>query len=241
MNRAVFFAALRRRNSGVFGTSLSQAQVNGVEALLDACAANKVTDPHHVANILAQCYHETGTMMQPIKETVMARHKDRSPSDAEVIRRLDRAFAAGQLPWVKAPYWRDGWFGRGFIQITHRQNYAAFGISNNDDALKPAIAAHVAVIGMRDGKFTGKKLADYNFPAAITAPWQHNPRRIVNGKDGTDARVATYHQAFHGAIVEAGGVTSPPVTRPAPHVTETPKIELGWLARLFKAIFGGGK
>jgi putative chitinase len=35
MNRAAFYAALHQRTSGVFGTSLSTKQVEGVEAILD--------------------------------------------------------------------------------------------------------------------------------------------------------------------------------------------------------------
>ena len=35
MNRSAFYAALRRRSSGVFGTSLSQKQVDGLNAILD--------------------------------------------------------------------------------------------------------------------------------------------------------------------------------------------------------------
>ena len=36
MNKQAFFAALRSRTSGIFGTSLSQGQVDGIEAILDA-------------------------------------------------------------------------------------------------------------------------------------------------------------------------------------------------------------
>ena len=39
MDRSIFFAALRERKSGVFGTSLSQKQVDGLDALLDAIDA----------------------------------------------------------------------------------------------------------------------------------------------------------------------------------------------------------
>lgn len=42
MNRAKFFGAAR---SSVFGGSLSQQQVEGMEALLDACASFGVNDP----------------------------------------------------------------------------------------------------------------------------------------------------------------------------------------------------
>lgn len=36
MNYTAFFASLRLRESGAFGTSLSQGQVDGVEAILTA-------------------------------------------------------------------------------------------------------------------------------------------------------------------------------------------------------------
>lgn len=227
MDRAKFFASLRARASGVFGTSLSQAQVDGTEAILDSCRRNRIANIHHVANVLAQVAHETGGYMLPIKETVYASHKNKNPSDATVIARLDRAYAKGQLPWVKTPYWRDGFFGRGPIMITHRDNYAKLGrrlnvglAGNPDLALDPRIGADIAVIGMSEGLFTGKKLSDYDFPKALRASWQHNPRRIVNGKDGTDTKVAGYHRAFFDAL-EAGGWQPDPAPIPTPK-PETP-------------------
>ena len=196
MSRQAFFDAIRP----TFGT-LAAAQVDGMNALLDAGAALPL---HHMANVMAQVRRETGGHMAPIKETVMPHHKDKNPSDAEVIRRLDRAFAAGKLKWVKTVYWRDGWFGRGQIQLTHRANYAKFGINEPNDATRPHISAHIAVVGMRDGMFTGKKLADYDFPADLYAPPKSNPRRIVNGPDGSDAEVAKFHLQFAKALEAAG-------------------------------------
>ena len=252
MNRAKFFGSLRA-STAVFGTSLSQAQVKGTEALLDACARAGVTDGHHVANVLAQCYHETAGAMQPIKETVMRHHKDRNPSDATVIERLDRAFAAGQLPWVKTPYWRDGWFGRGFIQLTHRANYERMGrtlgvdlVGDPNRAMDLETSADIAVVGMRDGLFTGRKLADYRFPQALSSPSQQNPRRIVNGADGTDALVARHHRAFFDALEAGGGWSLPetvilgklpdlPYNAPSPDAPVSGP--LAWLLRLL----GGGR
>lgn len=200
MNREAFFAAIRP----AFGNRLSQPQVAGMEAILDACIDAKVTDVHHVANILGQTRRETGGYMSPIKETVMPWHKDKNPSDATVMQRLDRAWAAGKLGKVKKPYWRTGEFGRGQIQLTHAENRAKFGIRNRDDLLKLDVSAKVAVVGMRDGLFRGHKLADYDFPAALDAPQRNNPRRIVNGNDGSDAEVAKFHRQFHAALVKAG-------------------------------------
>ena len=215
MNRKAFFDAIRP----AFG-QLSQPQIDGMEALLDA---GKRLPLHHMANVLAQVRRETGGYMSPIKETVMPSHKDKNPSDAEVIRRLDRAFAAGKLPWVTKPYWRDGFFGRGPLQITHQKNYAKFGITDPNDALKLDVGARIAVKGMSEGMFTGKKLADYDFPAALDAPPDSNPRRIVNGKDGSDREVAKFHRQFAAALEAAGWGNSPhselrnnPVITPKP-------------------------
>lgn len=214
-----FFAAVR---ASVFGGKLTPGQVQGCEAILAACDRHGVTDPRHIANILAQAHHETGGQMEPVKETVMPYHKDRNPSDAEVIRRLEAAWSKGQLTWVKKPYWREGWFGRGLPQLTHRDGYAKWGdilgiplVVNPDLALDLNVSADILVLGMRDGIFTGKKLADYlnatrDDPAAA--------RAIVNGdvpKIGPE--IAAKHKAFLAALVAAGAASPKPV--PAPVLT----------------------
>lgn len=255
MDRKRFFDALKKRGSGIFGTSLSQAQVDGINAILAACDRNGVWPLQHRANILAQVYRETGGHMLGIKETVYASHKDKNPSDAAVIKRLDAAWKKGQLGKVRTPYWRDGWFGRGPIQITHRDNYAKFeaiiGVpltKKPELALDPIIGADIAVIGMSRGLFTGKKLADYPFPDAIDYPVKENPRRIVNGPDGSDKEVAKFHRAFADALRAAGYVGQAPkpspVPRPAPPVDDpvvtvppAPKAEKrGFWAVLFSLL-----
>lgn len=211
MSREAFFAHLRRRDSGLFGTKLTEAQVQGTEALLDSLQRNVVSDPRHCANVLAQVYHETGRHMLGIKETVYPSHKNKNPSDATVIKRLDRAWEKGQLGNVKKPYWRDGWFGRGPIQITHEANYRKIGgaigvdlVSCPGEALDPVVGADIAVVGMRDGLFRGRKLADY-FNDRKNDP--SGARNIVNGdvrKNGP--RIRDYHDAFLVAIEAAGGI-----------------------------------
>ncbi|SDH08663.1 glycoside hydrolase family 19 protein [Pelagibacterium luteolum] len=247
MNSA-FFDAVR---ASVFGGRMTQAQVDGTIALLEAGKRYGVTDRHHMANVLAQVFHETGQNMLGIKETVMPSHKDKNPSDAEVIRRLDRAFAAGQLPWVKTPYWRQGWFGRGPIMLTHENNYRKMGkaigvdlVANPNLAMDRNIGASIAVVGMRDGMFTGRKLSDYAFPGALDAAVASNPRRIVNGQDGTDKLVADYHRKFHAALTHAGwSVASPaqpskpkPAPAPSPITPEQPNGSAGAALAIIAAI-----
>jgi hypothetical protein len=201
MDRAKFFNSLR--SSTIFKGRLSQPNVSGTEAILDA---GRHLSAHHLANVMANVARETGRYMFPIKETVMPWHQDKNPSDAEVIRRLERAWANGvlQRAGVRTPYWREGWFGRGQIQITHKPNYDKFNVVNPSDALLLPVSARIAVEGMEKGMFTGRKLSDYNFPQDLTRPSNRNPRRIVNGPDGSDDEVASFHRVFHTALVEAG-------------------------------------
>ena len=207
MNKAKFFDGIRPAFRGRF----NQSQVDGMEAILDACEREDVNDLHWGAHILAHVRRETGGIMAPIKETVQARHKNKNPSDAEVIRRLDRAFARGQLTWVSKPYWRKGMFGRDQIQITHEDNYRKMGrvlgvnfVANPDAVMEPENSARIAVIGMSRGMFTGKKLSDYSFPKDLRNPPRSHPRRIVNGQDGSDAQVSRYHRQFYDALIAAG-------------------------------------
>jgi predicted chitinase len=263
MDRGIFFAELRKRGSRVFGASLSQPQVEGVEAILDSCIRHNVTDPHHVAHCLAEVYHETGGYMLGIKETVMPSHKDKRPSDETVKARLEKAWKAGRLPWVKAPYWRDGGFGRGPIQLTTWPNYERMGKQlgvdlrhDPDLALDTKIGADIAVVGMSEGMFAGRKLSNYAFPSALNASPANHPRRIVNGKDGTDAEVAGYHRAIHAALIAAGygkpepaapaepvqrdpapSPQSPPVQTPQSAPGDTPEAKAGFWSALLSLVF----
>jgi len=203
MDRVKFFDDVRS-----WMGPMGQPQVDGIEALLNAGDGMPL---QHMAFVLANVHHETGGYMFPIKETVFAHHKDKNPSDATVRARLDRAWQDGNLPWVKTPYWRDGWFGRGQIQITHMDNYRRVGkaigvdlVTSPARALEPAVSAKVAVMGMALGLFTGKKLSDYNFPHDLQNPPATHPRRIVNGQDGSDDKVSRVHGEFVGAL-DAGG------------------------------------
>lgn len=204
VNRTTFFAYAR---NAPFGGRLTTTQVQGVEALLGACALYGVIDLRWIAYILATAFHETGGTMQPVREAF-------GKSDADTIARLDKAWAAGKLKQVSKPYWRDGWFGRGFVQITFLANYAKMGARLGLDLVKnPSLmleivpAAKACVVGMLEGVFTGEKLADY-FNASVDNPVE--ARRIVNGKDKAKL-IATHHKAFLDALTAADTATPQPV------------------------------
>lgn len=202
-NPTTFFSYLRR---APFGNRLTQAQVDGINVILDVWNYYHLTDRRWLANILAQIFHETGGRMQPVRET-------NANSDAQAKSRLEAAWKAGKLKSVKTPYWRDGFFGRGFIQITHEDNYDRLSdrldidlLRYPEKALDPLISARIAIVGMAEGLFTNgrHKLSDY-FNAKVDDP--EGSRAIVNGTDKAKL-IAGYHKNFLDAI-DAASVEAP--------------------------------
>ena len=190
MNRAVFFDAIRPMFGG-----LSTDQVRGLEILLAAVDGLPV---RHQAYVLATAYHETAATMQPVRETL-------AKTDAEAARRLERAWKAGKLSWVKTPYWRADngkyWIGRGYVQLTHKVNYERAGkrmgvdlVADPSAAMSPMLAARIIVQGMSEGWFTGVKMSD--------CATYRDMRKVVNGMDRADM-IAGYAAKFETALLEA--------------------------------------
>lgn len=213
MDRTVFFGNVRRT---LFGGRLTSGQVAGMSAILDRAraepgGANNGYEGRWLAYILATAHHETARKMQPVRETMAS-------SDALAITRLDKAFASGQLPTVRTPYWRrdaegKSWLGRGLVQLTHRRNYEVLsGLVGTDLVADPAramdtsTAVEILFIGMETGAFTGVSLADV-FNADRT-DWV-GARRIINGRDRA-VDIAGYARAYHAALSAAG---LPPIRR----------------------------
>jgi len=209
---AIFHARVR---ADLFGGSLSQPQVDGLGRISGLCARAALS-LEQTAYVLATVYHETGQRMQPVRETF-------ADSDEQAVARLEHAWAKGQLTWVKWPYWRPdpqgrSWFGRGDVQITHERNYAAqqdklrhhplrgpsVPYAVHDDpslALDPQTSALIAVLGMRDGDFTGKRLSAYINDHKTD--YLH-ARRVVNSMDRA-VDIAGHAKHFEQALRSAGG------------------------------------
>jgi len=188
-----FFNTIRET---IFGGKLSQWQVDGIHRLLIAWAKYGDGNIQRGAKVFATATWETGRTMQPVKET---QRGSVVPSDTTVQARLDKAWAEGKLPWVKKNYWKDGYFGRGDVQLTHETNYAGparvavlkeFGVdilTHPELALRGDISAFILVRGCLEGWFTGKKLSDYiddlDEPDAQDHEEYMEARRVVNGRD----------------------------------------------------------
>lgn len=181
----------------LFNGRLTQSQVDGLNALMTAINAARVTDPRWVAYMLATAFHETAQTMQPIKE---------AGGQAYFNRRYD---ITGERPSLAKAngniYPGDGakFCGRGYVQLTWRINYERMSkiidtdlVADPDKAMRPDIAADVMIIGMKQGLFTGRRLSDF-FNERLT-DWT-GARRIINGTDRAEL-IAGYAKVFLSAL-----------------------------------------
>ena len=183
----------------------SQTQVDGFNAVLDAAPPDMAAC--HLAYCLATAWHETAFTMKPIEEYGRGRGKAYGPS---------------------------GFWGRGYVQLTWKDNYAKAGNELGVDlvrspalAMRPEIAAKIMFDGMREGWFTGKKLSDY-FSATVDDPV--NARRIINGTDRA-AQVAGYHRVFLSALIAAASIPSSPTALPSARPQASDSVRPGfWTA-----------
>lgn len=169
--RRVFFESIRQS----FG-ALRQAQVDGINFIVDEFYKTKNGDDRHLAYQLATAWHETAATMQPIAE-----------------------YGKGKGRPYGKPNKQTGftYYGRGYVQLTHFENYQKYGIEKDPEkALDPQFAAFIMNDGMERGLFTGKKLSDY-FNDKKADPV--GARRIINGTDKAQL-IATHYRHFIGAL-----------------------------------------
>lgn len=180
INRTFFFDQVRKT---LFDGKLKQSQIDGMNAILNAWEKDYAKkDDRWLAYMLATTHHETDRTMQPIREYGRGKNRKYGAADPET----------GQV-----------YYGRGFVQLTWRDNYAKMSklvkadlVANADLALRPDYASIIMFEGMIRGSFTGKKLETYFSPSA--EDWV-NARRIINGTDKANA-IAAYGKSYYAAI-----------------------------------------
>lgn len=166
---------------------LNKKQRESVAAITAAFQQYGDGDTRKLAYLIATAFHESN--LRPIRE-----------------------FKAqpGTVVWeqYQKNYWDTGYYGRGFVQITWRDNYKRMGdiigvdlVATPDLALQPDIAAQILVRGLMRGVFTGKNLGDYITPARADF---YNARRTVGafmvaGKD-TGAIIQGYAETALKAL-----------------------------------------
>lgn len=195
LDRAKFFAHLRSGKSTMFGSRLSQSQVDGIEGLLDGFDVAGDERMETLAYGLATARREVGSGMVPVREGF-------KKSDASA-----RAYVAKHYPnkSYSKPRPPHGFvfYGRGYVQLTHLENYAKEGIADEPDrALEPKFAARLLFKGLLDGRWNGRgRGVSHYLPTG--GPYDlKNARRTVNITDHWQ-EIAGYFREFMAAIEAA--------------------------------------
>ena len=171
MDRADFFDHIRQ---SVFGSKMTQSQVEGVTKILDYRDSNwpKMSDDE-LSYVLATATHETGHKMQPVRE-------------------------AGGERYLRSKHYYP-WVGEGLVQVTWEVNAKKFGAKKPGDLMTWPLALRALFEGSIKGRFTGRKLADYIGNGRVDYV---GARRIINGTDRAKL-VAHYARGYRAAFQHA--------------------------------------
>ena len=227
-DRKTYFDMVREEP---FGGSMNQGMIDGQEAILAVWEHLPILFPairldlRWLAYMLATTFHETSQEMLPIEEYGKGEGSEYGKKDPET----------GQT-----------YYGRGFVQLTWRDNYARadreLGLKGADsleyhaeNALIPKVAAQVMFIGMYQGWFrthddgSPEDLLRY-FNETYDNPYE--AREIINGdktkvpswSNGVSIGnlIVGYHYSFLEALTEAQ--IEAPVEPPLVFPPEVPEL-----------------
>ena len=201
-DRETYFDSVR---GPLFGDSMTQGQVMGQEALLLVWETRQPSeDLRHLAYSLATTKHETANEMLPI---------------------IEYGKGQGQPYGEPDPQTGQTYYGRGFVQLTWRENYAfatsRLKLGGSDDlewhadrALDPKIAAAVLYAGMLEGWFRSPNALPLYF--SDTADDTYGAREIVNGDKhiipswSNGVSIGKLVAGYHGHFLQALQVSSQP-------------------------------
>jgi len=161
---------------------LDQKEVDAIDSFINFVDANfkRLTIPQW-AYVFATTFHETNATFLPIKEAYW----------------LSEDWRKKNLRYY--PY-----YGRGFVQITWKENYAKFSKQLNEDFVKnpdlvmlPKYAFKILIDGFINGDFTGKKITD--FIDGKVKDYK-GARRCINGTDKAQL-IASYALEFESILI----------------------------------------
>ena len=173
----------------------ARTTTGGLQALLDRLQQDEEWNSvSEIAYVLATIKWETMNTFTPIHEMGSLSYFDKYEPGTTIGQNLGNKEAG------------DGFLyrGRGYVQITGRDNYGHIGsllgvdlLNNPDLALNADTAYTIAARGMREGWFTGRRLAQYM--QAAGSPDYINARRIINGLDHA-ADISAFAQRFASTL-----------------------------------------
>ncbi len=199
MKRKIFYDFVRSSVSGIFGGRLNRRQVDGMEAILNAFVEFGNGNRKALAYALATAYHETGTLMVPVREGFA-----KTDHHARALVSGRKYGAPGSAGHV--------YYGRGHVQLTWERNYRETGnrlgidlVSNPDLMLESDLSARVLIEGLIDGRWNGDGYGIGHYLPESGPDDLEGARRTVNITDKWST-IANHYRVFLSAIEASGGV-----------------------------------
>lgn len=218
IDRKIFFDSVR---PNLFGGSMEQSQVDGMNAILDAAQAAVeedlpwvILDLRHLGYCLATTYYETSQEMQPIEEYGKGKGQPYGVVD------------------LKTGY---AYYGRGYVQLTWADNYKSASLKldltgaddlyqHPDRALDPTIASDIMFQGMEEGWFRsdshGRQTLVRYFNDTVNDAY--GAREIINGdknvvpKWSNGVSIGNLIKGYHGKFLAALQAAYVPLPEPVP-------------------------
>lgn len=184
IDRKYFFDRVRK---SIFGGQLSETQVANMDAILDAIEAVGISNRFWIGAILGTARWEVGAKMAPVREGFATTDRGARNAVAQLYRegKIKKNYAVPDAVTGKSYY------GRGYPQTTHKENYLKSGealglgdlfVKNPDLLLEPSYAALAMVRMMETGGYrAGKSLPSMLGQPVPTFEQMIDSRDIING------------------------------------------------------------
>jgi hypothetical protein len=194
---------------------LTDPRKEGFNAIFDSWEKRGAgLDVGGLAYAFATAWHETGALMQPVREGF-------AKTDAGAVAAVT-AFCAKKGIKNYAARQANGksYYGRGYVQLTFADNYTKMGktlgfgtelFDDPDKVLDPEIGADILVAGMIGGLFRPAKGKLVAFFSPATRNW-FDAREMINGDKNVTVKgntksngqmIADYGKGFFAALVPA--------------------------------------
>ncbi len=180
--------------------SFSQSQMDGINSILEAINnfvptkksrfAKTANKPAFVAYMLATAWHETGLFLTTVRNGRKIKYFENTMQPvSEMGKGAGRPY--GKRIDVNGSVYSSSlpiYYGRGYVQLTWLTNYVLMRmrlgidfVNHPELALVPENAADIMIVGMLEGSFTSRSMADYiNYGLYFEFV---EARRVINGID----------------------------------------------------------
>jgi len=176
-----------------------------IDATIAACRKHGLPLNEQIAYVIATAEHETAATFKPVKEAFC------------------RSDAYRKKHFSYYPY-----YGRGYVQITHKSNYKKYSdllgidfVSDPDKVLVKNISLFILVHGMAVGRFTGKRLGEY---VNKNEKEFKRARKVINGNDKA-AHIANIAEKWLQILTQREEKTVPQTRSISPSSVSDESIE----------------